>query len=115
MKEAFQQWLEHLAATPGLLACGVRFPDRNSLNRSWSAEFPNSALDHAWRCVADTFDVLRLNQLPEMRLRWVFSHAVLYAERRPDGVLLGLVTTRDPWGEDVSGLEQIVTDFHAVA
>lgn len=115
MKEAFHQWIDQLPTTPGLLACGVRFPDRSSLNRSWSAEFPEGALDNAWRCVTDTFDVLRINQLPEQRLRWVFAHAALYAERRSDGICLGLFTTRDPWGEAVTGLEPIVGEFHAVA
>ena len=115
MKEAVHQWIDQLPATSGLLACGVRFPDRSSLIRCWSAEFPEGALDIVWRCVTDTFDVLRINQLPEQRLRWVFAHAVLYSERRSDGVCLGLLTTRDLWGETVTGLEQIVADFHVIA
>jgi hypothetical protein len=115
MKDAFHQWLEQLQATPGLLACGVRFTDRSSLNRSWSPEFPDGAFDNAWRCVADSFDVLRINELPEQRMRWVFAHAVLYAERRPDGICLGLFTTRDLWDKAVTGLEPIIAEFHAVA
>jgi hypothetical protein len=48
-------------------------------------------------------------------MRWVFAHAVLYAERRPDGVCLGLFTTRDLWDKAVTGLEPIIAEFHAVA
>jgi hypothetical protein len=114
MKHIFHQWLDQLPAIPGVLACGVRFPDRSSMNRSWSGEFPDDALDNAWRCAADTFDVLRLHQLPERRLRWLFGRHALHCEKRADSIFLGVFTTKVLQDEDDISFKQIVADFHSV-
>jgi hypothetical protein len=114
MKETLRQWLEELPAVQGVLACGLRFPDRSSVNRSWSSDFQAGTLDNLWRCVGDTFDVARLHQLPDRRLRWVFSRLALHCEKRADGVVLGLVTERELRSDEASTLAQMMADFHLV-
>src|SRR5262249_50487456 len=111
MKEYFQHWLEQKAPVTGVLACGVRFIDKTSITQSWSAEYPDEALDNAWRCLADAFQVLKLNRLPGDRVLWVYEQAVLYSDRRADGTCLGVFIQREADAVDQAGLETIFSEF----
>ena len=114
MKEIVNRWFEAVAAVRGVLACGVRHPDKTSATRSWSGAFPEGALENAWRCVGDTYQVLKLNHLPGERMRWVYEQALLYCERRKDGTCLGIFTARDPQAVDLAGLAGLIENFHAL-
>lgn len=114
MKETVNRWFETVAAVRGVLACGVRHPDKTSVIRSWSVAYAEGALEQAWRCVGDTYQVLKLNHLPDERMRWVYERALLYCERRKDGTCLGIFTARDPQAVDLAGLADLVQTFHAL-
>jgi hypothetical protein len=114
MKENFQRWLEEKTPVPGVLACGVRFTDKSSVTQSWSAEYPTEALENTWRCVADTFQVLKLNRLPGDRVLWVYEQALLYSDRRADGICLGVFIQRVADAVDQAGLETLFSEFAAL-
>jgi hypothetical protein len=103
-----------MAPVPGVLACGVRYPDQSSTTRSWSDRYPEPDLESVWRSVADAFQVLKLNRLPGDRMRWVYEQALLYCERRADGLCLALFTHRDPETVDLEGVVRLIQEFHAV-
>jgi hypothetical protein len=114
MKEDYQRWLEQKAPVLGVLACGVRFTDKSSVTQSWSEEYPTEALENTWRCVADTFQVLKLNRLPGDRVLWVYEQALLYSDRRADGTCLGVFIKREADAVDQAGLEAIFHEFAAL-
>jgi hypothetical protein len=114
MNETVNRWLEEMAPVAGVLACGVRHPDQTSVTRSWSAHYSEAALENAWRCVADAFQVLKLNRLPGERMRWVYAQALLYCERRKDGVCFAFFTARDPQEVDLPGVVRLIEEFHAL-
>ena len=99
MKETFKEWMVQNPRVDGVLACGVRFP--------------GVALENAWRCMADAYQVLTLHRLSAVRMRWVYETALLHCARRHDGIILGLFTSRNPDEVDAAGLEQLFASFEA--
>jgi hypothetical protein len=115
MKELVNQWVARRARLRGVLACGVRFPDKTSITQSWSPDLPAAALDNAWRCASDAFQVLKINSFPNERVRWVYENALLYCARRDDGVCLGIFTSKDPSAFDPDSIERLIAEFRALA
>lgn len=115
MKSVITKWLKERTGTPGVLACGVQFPDASSCSQSHSPQFSPPVLEHTWRCVADTFQVLKLQQhFPATRLRWIYEHAYLYCAQREDGLCLGVFTAKDPAALDTGALEQLLGEFQGL-
>ena len=114
MKEAINDWLSRRAKAVGGMACGVRFPDKTSMTQTWSQDFPAPALDNAWRCASDTFQVLKINFFPNQYIRWVYENAFLYCARREDGVCLGIFTPRDTRAVDVRELKRLLAEFRVL-
>jgi hypothetical protein len=114
MKDIINRWLQARARVPGVLAWGVRHSDKTSVSRSWSDAYPQETLENAWRCVSDTFQVLKLHRLPTERLRWVYENALLYCVQRADGACLSFFTPRDPHAVDLGGLAQLMEEFYSL-
>jgi hypothetical protein len=116
MKDVVRQWFEQSAPFEGILACGVRHPDRSTVTKAWADGFNDLAIDNALRCVADLFQVLPLNRFPQGRVRWVYELAVLHCERRDDGICLAVFTARD--GGDartnLTDLERMFGEFQTL-
>jgi hypothetical protein len=114
MKEFLSQWLNQRARLRGVLACGVRFPDKTSVTQSWSPEFPSPSLDNAWRCASDAFQVLKINFFPNERARWVYEKAFLDCARREDGICLGIFTTKERGAVDTAEIERLIAEFRTL-
>jgi hypothetical protein len=112
--DPIKTWLAQLPTVRGVLASGVRFPDGTALSQSYSCDCPLAALEHAWRCVADTFEVLAAYQHPAARLRWRYELAHLHCARRKDGTLLGLFVTSRPADLDAPAVERLIAEFEAL-
>ena len=83
-------------------------------SRSWSEAFPEAALDTAWRTITDSFLVLKLNHLTASRTRWVYEQALLYCERREDGICVGGVYCPRSQALAMQGVAGIIAGFHAL-
>ena len=114
MNEFLSQWLNRRARLRGVLACGVRFPDKTSLTQSWSPEFTAPSLENAWRCASDAFQVLRLNFFPNERVRCVYENATLHCACREDGTCLGIFTAKDRGTVDAAEIERLMSEFCAL-
>jgi hypothetical protein len=113
MKEEISQWFEQSAPFEGILACGVRHPDRTTVTKSWADGFSDLSIENALRCVADLFQVLPLSHLPQGRVRWVYRNALLHCERRADGICLGIFTANEA-GCDAASLDRLFTEFQTL-
>ena len=98
----------------GVLVRGIRFADETFVCDFDSRDFPLSALEQAWRSVADTFEVLAAQRLPPTRLTWTFERAVLHSVRRVDGAILGAIVGKKVTGADPEGLERLLAEFEAL-
>jgi len=114
MREQIQQWLIECCSLRGLLACGVRYPDQTVFIPLGPARFPKDKLENALRCMADMFQVLKLNQFPNDYVRWIYGNALLYCIRRADGTFLALFTRREPEATDLDGLGKALAEFAAL-
>lgn len=115
MKELINQWFEQSAPFEGILACGLRFPDQTAVSKTWAEGYEENAVENALRCVVDGFQVVQLNRIMSTRLRWVYSAAFLYCERRQDGTCLGVFTSKNLESVDLVGLERFFSEFQSVA
>jgi hypothetical protein len=95
MQEHIHNWLTEKMKIPGVLACGLRSPDRKIFTRSLSPQFQPVALEAAFRSVGDTFQIMNTNRFPTGFVRWVFENYFLYAFSRPDGHCFGVLSRRD--------------------
>lgn len=110
-QERITQWLRSTPPVRGVLVRGIRFADETFVCDFDSRDFPLSALEQAWRSVADTFDVLQAQRLPATRLTWVYERAVLHCVRRRDGAILGAFVGKKLTTADPEGLERLLSDF----
>lgn len=111
MNHLIDQWLAENGSLKGLLACGVRYPDESISVAASVAAFPRQNLEYSLRCIADTFQVLKLNDFPTEYVRWIYQNALLYCVRRGDGIFLGLFTSREPDAVDLEGLGRMLAEF----
>ena len=113
MKQAedLNEWLVKHASLRGVLACGVRYPDETVFISPSQADFPRENLEYSLRCVADTFQVLKLNQFPNDYVRWIYQNALLYCLKRADGTFLGVFTSRDEAAVDLESLGAMLGEF----
>ena len=62
-------WLTEKMKVPGVLACGLRWPDENTFTRTSSSQFPPAALENACRALANSFRIILDKRLPVKRVR----------------------------------------------
>ncbi|HUL51265.1 MAG TPA: hypothetical protein VLU94_01640 [Candidatus Nitrosotalea sp.] len=114
MKDAIKQWMTQTPRVRGVLAYGVRFTDKTSINETYSRDFPIVALENTWRCIADAYQVLTLHRFPVARMQWIYENAVLTCVRRNDGIILGLFVTPNRRELDSKELERQLTEFQSI-
>lgn len=115
MKERLTQWLQSAPTLKGALVRGVRFADETFASDVDARDFPATALEQAWRLVADTFEVLSAQRFPPSRLTWVHEKTVLHCVQRPDGAILGVFISRRATDTDPMALEKFLSDFQSLA
>lgn len=111
MKDFFNRWLSNNGRIPGILACGLHYPDHTVFSLSSNPAYPVPVLDPVWRCLSDTFQVYNHNRLPYGVVRWVYKNAHLYAGIRQDGVCVGFFVAADAHREVHESVRQIVSEF----
>jgi hypothetical protein len=114
MKEALSQWLSERPPLEGVQATGLRDADATTATRIADPSFAHEGVENAWRCVADTFEVLRHHHCEAYSLRWRFEHSALHCLLRPDGICLMVLTTSKLQELDLAGLENLFREFQAL-
>jgi hypothetical protein len=114
MKEEIHNWLTEKMRISGMLACGIRSPDRKTFIRSQSPQFTPVALEHACRCLSDTFQVINSNRFPAQLVRWVYENYFVYGFLREDGLCLAVITRRAEPSLQPADLETVVAEFHSL-
>ncbi len=115
MPDPTTQGLNSMPNVRGTLARGIRFADETFVADVAAGEFPTSAMETAWRVMADAFQVLGAQHLPPTRLTWVHERTVLHFVQRADGAILGVIVTKKIADVDTTGLEQLLTGFQSKA
>jgi len=113
-KEQITQWLRTYPTVRGSLVRGIRFADETFVSDVDARDFPATALEQAWRSVADTFQVLSAQHLPPTRLTWVHERTVLHCVQRADGAILGVFLSRKTTDADPVALDKLLAEFQGL-
>jgi CheY-like chemotaxis protein len=92
---ALAGWMRQSPPLPGEILRGIRFADRTFVCDHDSTEYPLPATEVAWRCLADTYDVLAANQIKPDHLVWHYQHAALHCVRHPGEAIFGVLALPD--------------------
>lgn len=110
-KDQILAWLRATTVGRGVLVRGIRFADETFCSDVDAREFSTTALEQAWRIVADTFQVLKAQRLPPSRLTWVHEKTTLHCAQRADGAILGIFVSRKTADVDPAALERLLVEF----
>jgi hypothetical protein len=111
MSDSLIQWLHQRSRAPGVLACGLRFPDKTTASCSYSPSFPTECLDRTWRYVGDMFEVASLHGFAHQRARWLYERAGLNCVLRPDRVFFGAFIGLDLKPEEAEVVAELFAEF----
>jgi hypothetical protein len=111
MNEAFSRWIEQNGTLPGVLACGIRFPDGNAACHISSGDLTTAQLKQTLEQLADAVKGLNLHRLVATRLQWSYENGRVYYVLRRDGIGLGAVTAPPVTPDDLAVVEQFLENF----
>jgi hypothetical protein len=114
IKEITNRWLARNTKAKGVLACGVRYADETTFNQTSAPNFPATALDNSWSCVAKTFQFLKQNQNEVEQMCWVFENFLLYCAVRSDDACLGIFTAKKEDEHDPAVVARMISEFKAL-
>ena len=105
------EWLRQAPSVRGVLLRGLRFPDQTIVCDVDSRDLTVTALEQAYRAVADTFQWLQPRQLPSGQLVWHYDRTALHCVRRADKSILGAMASAKPGETDEAGLNRQLAEF----
>ncbi|MBM3824172.1 MAG: hypothetical protein FJ404_15010 [Verrucomicrobia bacterium] len=114
MKQVLNRWIANHARVPGVLACGLHYPDRTVFSQSMNVAYPPIVLDPVWRCLADTFSVFHHHRIPSEFVRWQYQDAHLYAAIRSDNICCGIFVVQDADTSVHATLRRLLREFKAI-
>ena len=91
MNESWEIAMRRITETEGVLACGLRFSDSQTMSFSSHADLENGKLDSVWNHMAETAKAFNLRRFPVSRLRWKFGKCHLGWYVRDDGLAMGIL------------------------
>ena len=114
IKEITNRWLARNTKAKGVLACGVRYPDRSTYNQTTSTNFSAAALDRSWESIASTFQYLKQNQNDVDQMCWVFENYLLFCAVRSDDTCLGVFAAKNEEEHDATAINRMISEFKAL-
>ena len=111
MKTTFQKWLEHRGRFPGVLSCGIRFPDHTCCGRTNARATAADQLDQAWHQIAEVMTSLTQHRLTATRSLWTFAEGQVHCALRPDGIVLAIITPASTHAYSPAVIEKLIHEF----
>ncbi len=111
LKDELKKWLSDKTSIRGVLGCGIYFPDQSILGSSASNEFSTKAMENAWRCLSETFQAFKTQDIPSLHVQWLYQNATLHGSMRNDGLCLGIFTRLNQEDFDLESIKQMIHDF----
>jgi hypothetical protein len=112
MNDALNEWLASCALMPGMLGCGVRFPDQVCLSYSFNEACSRERMDETLNSLAGMLTRFSDQKPAPPLLTWTFTEGLVRLVVRPDGVMLGIACASDELA--VENLKQVTEEFLAL-
>jgi len=109
MKNTPQQWLAGRASPPGMLACGMRRPDRKVICHSLEDICPVNQMERILTQFESVRSIITAGKMAPRWTTWAFEQGQIRYVERPDGWLLGLVIRTD--SDAFPKLDPLSTEF----
>lgn len=84
----FEQFIEKHLPLAGIVACGMRLPDRSQVCRCFTDELTPAQMDQAVNRLTLAADSLNRHRLDANRFCWTFERMCVHLALRPDGTAL---------------------------
>jgi hypothetical protein len=104
-------FLDSCLSLPGVVACGIRQPDRSVTCRRNGGTLSAAQVEQLINALAVAVDMLGHHHLESNTLTWTFDHARIHLARRFDGAMLALFTEYYP-GQPAIDPVGLLHEFH---
>ncbi|MCS7337948.1 MAG: hypothetical protein NZ739_06870 [Verrucomicrobiae bacterium] len=111
MEPVANDWLDKALGLDGVYAAAICAPDGTARSRATNESPDIPAIEHAVRCAADVFAVLRFQKIPAKWLRLEFDNAHLYCATNHTKHCFGLLVKKADAQPVTSQIEQLLTEF----
>ena len=112
MSELINRWFSRTGRVPGMLACGLRYPDGATFSRTWEVHLTESLLNELWTRLHPIAEVVE-TEAPES-LRWTFDKNLVVGATRANGPTFFVLLARKAGEAEVAGLERLLHEFRAL-
>lgn len=112
MSELINRWFSRTNRVPGMLACGLRYPDGSTFSRTWEAHLTETLLNELWTRLQPIGEVAE-TEAPES-LRWTFEKNTVVAAARANGPTFFVLLARKSGEAEDPGLERLLHEFRAL-
>jgi len=106
MSASVQSWIRQAAATPGVLACGLRKADRSIAVRCSSPELTATQFEKTMAKLFEAIQTLQQNQIHTDRVRWSFETVHLHCAAPPGGMMAVVLVNKD--GADDTQIDHLL-------
>lgn len=110
----FDTWLHESTRRDGVLACGLRYPDRTAAARFYVPDCDENAVASLSNLAAETFASLKQQKLKASTLRWTFDQTQAICVNRPDGTCLSLIAPRSPSPKQSKIISELLREFESL-
>ena len=111
MPQSWASWLDECARLPGLLTCGILFPDHTYVSQTPAVSMAPDSWDQAWQTLSETLNGLHLHRVTATRLCWTYEKGRVYFAIGSAGTCLGLCTSVGPESIDPEIIEALLNQF----
>jgi hypothetical protein len=112
MKSTLQDLFERHLPAPGIIACGVRLPDRTHLCQSCTDEISHSQVELALNRLALAADSLNHHRLEANTFCWTFDRMRVHLAQRPDGSTLIVMAENGKHAQAATSTDRLLADFN---
>ncbi len=111
MSSDISLWLERALELEGVTAAAVCLPDGTAVSKAKMQQLDTAAVEHAVKCAADVFAVLRVQKIPTQWLRFEFDTAHFYCATNPEKICLGFLIHKGGQPAGAERHEQFLAQF----
>ncbi len=112
MNDALTEWLASCALMPGMLGCGVRFPNQTCLSYSFNDACSRERLDEILNSMAGALTRFSTQKPASPSLTWTFTEGLVRVVVRPDGVMLAFASASGTLAAEI--MKQVTEEFLAL-
>lgn len=111
MNASATNWLDKALELEGVTAAAICAPDGAATAKVKEQNTDVAAVEHAVRCAADVFAVLRFQKIQTQWLKFEFEKAHFYCTTNIHGHCLGFFVSKDSQPHSTNQLEQFIAEF----